>query len=93
MNKHIELVKKWLADPASVTQQELQDNCDAAYADCLAKAAAAFYATAYATYTAVFYTANATYAAVYAADYAYAGDDVNAEYWVNRYEELKEQGE
>jgi len=32
MNIHIELVKKWLADPTSVTQQELYDNRDAAYA-------------------------------------------------------------
>jgi hypothetical protein len=63
MNKHIELVKKWLDDPTSVTQQELEDNRNAA---------AAFYATA---------------------DYAYAGDDVNAEYWANRYEELKEKDE
>ena len=30
MNKHIELVKKWLADPTSVTQQELDDNRDTA---------------------------------------------------------------
>ena len=39
MNKHIELVKKWLADPESVSQQELKDNAisanvaAAAYAD------------------------------------------------------------
>ena len=41
MNIHIELVKKWLADNDSVTQQELEDNCaaaatyaaDAAYAE------------------------------------------------------------
>lgn len=26
MNKHIELVKKWLEDPDSVTQEELDDN-------------------------------------------------------------------
>jgi len=32
MNKHIELVKKWLADNDSVTQQELDDNRDAAAA-------------------------------------------------------------
>jgi hypothetical protein len=98
MNRHIELVKKWLANPKSVTQQELQANCDAAYADCLAKAAAAFYATAYASYVDADSAAEATlyatlYAALYAADYAYAGDDVNAEYWVNRYEELKEKDE
>jgi hypothetical protein len=94
MNRHIELVKKWLANPKSVTQQELQANCDAAYADCLAKAAAAFYATAYASYVDADSAAEATlYATLYAADYAYAGDDVNAEYWVNRYEELKEKDE
>jgi hypothetical protein len=71
MNKHIELVKKWLANPDSVTQQELQGNSDAAWA----------------TWSTV------ACAALYAADYAYAGDDVNAEYWVNRYEELKEKDE
>ena len=35
MNIHIELVKKWLADNDSVTQQELEDNrvaSNAAYA-------------------------------------------------------------
>jgi hypothetical protein len=32
MNIHIELVKKWIADPASVTQQELKDNLDDAIA-------------------------------------------------------------
>ena len=42
MNIHIELVKKWLADPTSVTQQELEDNRDAAYAT-----AEAYYATAF----------------------------------------------
>ena len=31
MNKHIVLVKKWLADPASVTQQELEANAVSAY--------------------------------------------------------------
>jgi len=30
MDKHIELVKKWLADPDSVTQEELCQNSDAA---------------------------------------------------------------
>jgi hypothetical protein len=43
MNKHIELVKKWLADPSSVTQEELKANADAAAA---AYDAAAFYAAA-----------------------------------------------
>ena len=56
MNKHIELVKKWLADNDSVTQQELDDNRTTAAAD---------------------------------ADNADNAD--NAEYWIKRYEELKEQ--
>ena len=33
MNKHISLVKKWLNDPDSVSQKELEDNDDAAHAD------------------------------------------------------------
>ena len=41
INKHIELVKKWLANPASVTQQELGDNNDAADAAAQAVAYAA----------------------------------------------------
>ena len=31
MNKHIELVKKWLADKDSVSQEELQSNSAGAY--------------------------------------------------------------
>jgi len=30
MNKHIEIVKKWLANPESVSQEELQDNYNSA---------------------------------------------------------------
>jgi len=42
MNKHIELVKKWLADPKSVTLEELNANARAAaHADAAAKAAKA----------------------------------------------------
>ena len=40
MNKHIELVKKWLADPDSVTQEELEKNW--------ARASGAYWAAAYA---------------------------------------------
>ena len=32
MNKHIELVKKYLNDPESVTKEELKDNATAAEA-------------------------------------------------------------
>ena len=57
MNKHIELVKKWLANPESVTSQELKDNRIAAYAAAYADDsylayaadAAAFAAHAYAS--------------------------------------------
>jgi hypothetical protein len=55
MNIHIELVKKWLANPKSVTQQELQDNRDAAYAaanTAVSAANAAYYAAYSATYPA-----------------------------------------
>ena len=33
MNKHIELVKKWLADPEAVSLEELEANREAAWAD------------------------------------------------------------
>jgi hypothetical protein len=47
MNKYINLVKKWLADPTSVTQQELDDNLTTAEAANAARHAyiyAAYYA-------------------------------------------------
>ena len=75
MNEHIELVKKWLADPESVTKQDMEANADAAYADA---ALAAVNTAAYAAYAA----ADAALAAVNAAN--------TADYWVKRYEELKE---
>ena len=97
MNKHIELVKKWLADPELVSQQELKDNYDAAAAAYAAAYAAYAYADAYATAYAAGYAADAAYYASYAADAAYyasyaADADADATaYWVKRYEELKEQ--
>ncbi len=85
MNKHIELVKKWLADPSSVSLEELQANANAAYA-----AADAYAGHAYAAVYAAAQDAYA-YAAVYAdaaaAADAYAAD---AKYWVKCYEELVE---
>ena len=54
MNKHIELVKKWLKDRDSVSLEELEANKENAYA---ADAAAYYaYATAYAAHTAADYT-------------------------------------
>jgi hypothetical protein len=79
MNKHIELVKKWLADKDSVSQEELEVNVDAAcdaYTDDAYDAESAYYA------------AYADYYSYYAANAAYAGDDSSAAYWVKRYEEL-----
>ena len=71
MNEHIELVKKWLADPESVTKQDMEANA-AAYAALADAALAAAYA-------------DAAYA-------AYAAAAANtADYWVKRYNELKEQ--
>jgi hypothetical protein len=44
MNKHINLVKKWLVEPESVTQQELDDNLTAATKQYYADATNATYA-------------------------------------------------
>jgi hypothetical protein len=84
MNKHIELVKKWLADPASVTLQELRDNRDAAYAG---TPDAATIAAAYAS-SAASDAAKATayyYATAFSVVAAYTD---NARRWIKRYEEL-----
>ena len=67
MNIHIELVKKWIADPESVSQKELRVNRIAASAASVAAAAASVAAASSAAVT-------------------------HAAYWVERYEELKEQG-
>ena len=58
MNKHIELVKKWLDDPNSVTKEELKANADAYAADAYAAYAAA-YDAAYAAYADDAYAADA----------------------------------
>jgi len=72
MNKHIALVKKWLANPDSVTEEELSDNVDvAAKTD-----AAAYIAASAATYA--YLASNATNST----------NSTNAEYWLKRYEEL-----
>jgi hypothetical protein len=74
MNPHIELVKKWLADPESVTQQELQRNYEIAYADA-AKTSRAYYASR---------------DAMWAAAEADASDAENAKYYVAEYERSME---
>jgi hypothetical protein len=86
MNKHIEIVKKWLKDKDSVSAEELEANKKSAYAAYYADAADA----AFNVYEAACYAADAADAAfnVYeAACYADAAADA-AEYWVRQYEEL-----
>jgi hypothetical protein len=58
MNEHIELVKKWLANPESVSQQELEDNAisaNTAAADHVNTAAYAADAVAYANTAAAYW--------------------------------------
>jgi hypothetical protein len=74
-NRHTELVKKWLADNDSVSQEQLKDNCAAA-ADAADAAYAAYDAAADAAADAAYDAANAAKAAAYC---------------VKRYEALKEQ--
>ena len=78
MNKHIEVVKKWLADADSVTLQELRENRLAAAA-VAATNAAAVAATNAATIA-------ATEAEVSATVFLEANRDVAQ--WVKKYEEL-----
>jgi len=76
-NKHIEVVKKWLADKTSVSSEELRANARAAADDAAHAAHAAAYAASYAA-------DDAARAAHAAADGAADG----AAYWVKRYEEM-----
>ena len=80
-NPHIELVKKWLADPKSVSQEDLDQaavNADADAADVDADADAdAAVAVAYAAAAA----AGATYANA-------AARSAAAKHWVKEYKEL-----
>ena len=73
MNKHIAIVKKWIADKNSVDDQELIANRQSAYDS----DAAATYA----------YRMQIK-AAFYAADAAAAASAAEAARWVKRYEEL-----
>ena len=78
MNKHIELVKKWLANPKSVTKEELEANADAAAYATDADHADAVYVAAYAAYSCAYSCAAA----------AAAVDAAHAAAWVKRYEGL-----
>lgn len=80
MNKHIELVEKWLADNDSVSLDELEANREATHA-------AAYHAAhaAYGTHAA--YAAHAAHAA-HAAAYAAHAAAADAAYYVKKYKEL-----
>lgn len=77
MNKHIELVKKWLDNPDSVTAEELRVNAYSAYDIQQAD---------YAAYAA--YDADALAAAAAAAADAADAAAADAKYYVEKYEEL-----
>ena len=80
MNKHTELVKKWLEDKDSVSLEELGSNAYAASYAAYVAAHAASYAASYAAYHAV---KSASDADSYATYHAAKSAD-----WVKRYEEL-----
>jgi len=79
MNKHIEVVKKWLADKDSVSLKELEANSNAAKAVYYYTDAndPAYYVACAAAYAAC--AAEACFVAAHADD---------AVYWVKRFEEL-----
>jgi hypothetical protein len=87
MNKHIELVMKWLADPASVSQEELEENAnDAAASRAAAYRASAAYDTANAyDATAAGYRAEADYRAAASRAAYHAAYDVVAVNWVDEF--------
>ena len=73
----IELVKKWLDNPESVSKEELEAN---------RKSAKANYDAPYHAYHAAAAAAYTTHAAY--AVYAYADAYADAKYWVTEYEKL-----
>jgi len=84
-NKHILLVKRWLADNDSVSKKELSySNASAmlGYSDAAAAADAAFDA-----FNAAEAAAEAANVVMYATEAASEGNG-DAGYWVKRYEEL-----
>ena len=81
MNKHIAIVKKWIADKNSVDDKELIANRQSAYDS----DAAATYAYRM-QIKAAFHAADAADAA--AAASAVDADDTQAVYWVKKYESL-----
>lgn len=83
-NKHIELVKKWLADKDSVSQEELKANAMAA--DVAAKAADVA-ADAYVNAAAASAAASDAYGAADLPETADAAAE-SATHWIKTYEEM-----
>ncbi len=83
MNKHIELVEKWLADNNSVSLDELTANKDAAYDTYKTAYIAHAYDATYYTFAAALAAHTTAYATYY--DHAPIGD---AAYYINKYKEL-----
>ena len=81
MNKHILMAMDSLANPGKYTFEQLRENRDDAYAD---------YDAVYAAYAAADAADAAYIFAVYAYNPTYA-NNVNANYWLNRY--FKRSGE
>jgi hypothetical protein len=87
-NVHIELVKKWLADPTTVSPEELKVNADAAKAVYAADASSAAFASP-AAYVAYAATSAAASTSVNAVGVVYAAVTATAAaHWVKRYEGL-----
>ena len=82
MNKHIELVKRWLAGE-DVTLQELKNSLSTTYAAADAATTPADVKTTVAVYAAVAAARDAKVAA-----HAVADEVAAAAHWVKRYEEL-----
>jgi hypothetical protein len=77
MNKHVELVEKWLSDNNSVSLEELKAN-----------AADAAYGADHASYEAAHAAHEAADSAAYGASYDAAHAAYEAAYWVKKYKEL-----
>ncbi len=90
MNKHIELVKKWLDDPDSVTEAELRKNVPAALtaAEEASDATDAAARAARAVFDMADDASSAANKAAYFAAHGYSASVGIAKYYVDRYEEL-----
>ena len=92
MNEHIEVVKKWLDDPESVSQKELKTNFFSASQDYYAYAAAnaGTYDTAWFLEQFANFASAAAYDSATTTAGAIAGSNAAeaADHWVKRYEEL-----